>query len=280
MAGSPISGSGVAKTGTREEGKDGPPLAQSDISISPLQSQDKVLLEQPHTRQECALGTTPSCGTVLVFLRSCFSLPKRVVVTRQLDQPLLLDRRAVPHEPLRRLDDLQAEGGREECQREEEKRLWVILAKNVAKQIAGSGTHLVIDDVGRGGVPGEVNRRGVDVKNLCASRRRSTRSAERKGSASRERREGTHGPFSHTPIAPIRLGNRRVAEVPTRQASPNLGVVLAARDDGDVEAFEVLAKLSADGEGSGEGFEVETMLRMGGKVSEEWARKRRERRTV
>lgn len=49
-------------------------------------------------------------------------------------------------------------------------------------------------------------------------------------------------------------------KVSAGEAAPNLGVVLAAADDGQVEPPEVLGELSANTQRAGEGFEVESVL--------------------
>jgi hypothetical protein len=77
----------------------------------------------------------------------------------------------------------------------------------------------------------------------------------RKGSEKR-----THSSLPHASVTPVRLSDRRIAEVAARQPSSDLAVVLAARNDGNVKAFEVLAELGADRESARQGVEVQAVL--------------------
>lgn len=83
----------------------------------------------------------------------------------------------------------------------------------------------------------------------------------------------THSSFSDRAVRPVRLQNRRVAEVAAREAPPDARVVLAARHNRDLEPLEVLGELGPDRQGAREGAEVEAVLR---ERTEEGVRSRRE----
>lgn len=76
----------------------------------------------------------------------------------------------------------------------------------------------------------------------------------------------THGVLPKRAVRSIGHDLGGMTEVAAREASSNLGVVLAARDDGEVEALEVLGELSADTQRSGEGLEVEAVLLLEGEL--------------